>query len=50
MGLPNIQKCADEMRLESPSGRWTSLEIVIYLNGQRRGGAEGSSAQHGEQS
>lgn len=32
MGLPNIKKCADEMRLESPSGRWTSLEIVIYLD------------------
>ena len=34
MGLANIQKCADEMRLESPLGKWTSLEIVIYLDRQ----------------
>jgi CBS domain-containing protein/anti-sigma regulatory factor (Ser/Thr protein kinase) len=32
MGLTNIQRCADEMRLESPKGRWTSLEVVIYLD------------------
>ena len=32
MGLANIQRCADEMRLESPLGRWTSLEVVIYLD------------------
>lgn len=32
MGLTNIQRCADEMRLESPLGKWTSLEIVIYLD------------------
>jgi CBS domain-containing protein/anti-sigma regulatory factor (Ser/Thr protein kinase) len=38
MGLSNIQRCADEMRLESPLGRWTSLEIVIYLD--QRGMAE----------
>jgi CBS domain-containing protein/anti-sigma regulatory factor (Ser/Thr protein kinase) len=36
MGLTNIQRCADEMRLESPGGRWTSLEVVIYLD-RRRG-------------
>ncbi len=36
MGLTNIQKCADEMRLESPGGKWTSLEVVIYLD-RRRG-------------
>jgi CBS domain-containing protein/anti-sigma regulatory factor (Ser/Thr protein kinase) len=34
MGLTNIRRCADEMRLESPLGKWTSLEIVIYLNRQ----------------
>jgi CBS domain-containing protein/anti-sigma regulatory factor (Ser/Thr protein kinase) len=38
MGLTNIQRCTDEMRLESPRGRWTSLEVVIYLG--RRGGEE----------
>jgi len=32
MGLPNIQRCADEMRLESPPGDGASLEAVIYLN------------------
>ena len=32
MGLTNIQRCADEMRLESPRGKWTSLEVVIYLD------------------
>jgi CBS domain-containing protein/anti-sigma regulatory factor (Ser/Thr protein kinase) len=35
MGLTNIQRCADEMRLESPKGRWTSLEVVIYLDRRR---------------
>jgi CBS domain-containing protein/anti-sigma regulatory factor (Ser/Thr protein kinase) len=37
MGLTNIQRCADEMRLESPLAKWTSLEIVISLgqNGLR---------------
>ena len=32
MGLNNIQRCADEMRLESPGGQWTSLEVVIALD------------------
>jgi anti-sigma regulatory factor (Ser/Thr protein kinase) len=32
MGLTNIQRCADEMRLASPGGRWTSLEVIIYLD------------------
>jgi CBS domain-containing protein/anti-sigma regulatory factor (Ser/Thr protein kinase) len=30
MGLPNIQACADEMKLESTVGVGTHLEIVIY--------------------
>ncbi len=30
MGLPNIQSCADEMKLESKVGIGTHLEIVIY--------------------
>jgi CBS domain-containing protein/anti-sigma regulatory factor (Ser/Thr protein kinase) len=30
MGLPNIQACADEMKLESKTGIGTRLEIVIY--------------------
>ena len=32
MGLTNIRKCADEMRLESPHSSYTTLEVVIYLN------------------
>ena len=32
LGLTNIQKWADEMRLESQLGEWTTLEAVIYLN------------------
>ena len=32
MGLSNIQRCADEMRLQSPPGNGTFLEAVIYLN------------------
>jgi CBS domain-containing protein/anti-sigma regulatory factor (Ser/Thr protein kinase) len=35
MGLLNIQRCADEMRLESPESRWTSLEVVIALDGEK---------------
>jgi anti-sigma regulatory factor (Ser/Thr protein kinase) len=31
MGLPNIQHCADEMKLESTVGVGTHLEIVIHL-------------------
>lgn len=30
MGLPNIQACSDEMKLESKVGVGTHLEIVIY--------------------
>jgi CBS domain-containing protein/anti-sigma regulatory factor (Ser/Thr protein kinase) len=29
MGLPNIKRCADEMRLESPAGGGTFLQIII---------------------
>jgi anti-sigma regulatory factor (Ser/Thr protein kinase) len=32
LGLANVQKWADEMRLESQPGEWTMLEAVIYLN------------------
>jgi len=35
MGLANIRKCADEMRLESPHSSYTTLEVVIYLNQDR---------------
>ena len=32
MGLPNIQNCASEMKLESTVGVGTHLEIIIYLD------------------
>jgi anti-sigma regulatory factor (Ser/Thr protein kinase) len=31
MGLMNIKKCADSMKLESTVGVGTELEIVVYL-------------------
>jgi anti-sigma regulatory factor (Ser/Thr protein kinase) len=34
MGLANIKKCADSMKLESQVGVGTRLEIVIYLRPQ----------------
>jgi anti-sigma regulatory factor (Ser/Thr protein kinase) len=49
MGLKNIRKCSDQMRLESALGKGTTLEITIRLhtgegnvprgNGNLRGGA-----------
>ncbi len=32
MGLPNIQACSDEMKLESTIGIGTRLEIIFYLD------------------
>ena len=32
MGLANIQRCTDEMHLESPLGTRTFLEVVIFLD------------------
>lgn len=34
MGLSNIQRCADEMKLESPEQKWTCLEATFYLDGR----------------
>jgi anti-sigma regulatory factor (Ser/Thr protein kinase) len=31
MGLDNIKRCADSMKLESKMGHGTRLEIIIYL-------------------
>jgi CBS domain-containing protein/anti-sigma regulatory factor (Ser/Thr protein kinase) len=36
MGLSNIQRCANEMRLESPEQRWTRLEATFYLDGREQ--------------
>ena len=35
MGLSNIKRCTDEMRLQSPLGVHTLLEAVIYLDQKR---------------
>ena len=43
MGLLNIRRCTDEMRLESPLGTRTSLEAVIYVD-RRRARAESQGA------
>jgi anti-sigma regulatory factor (Ser/Thr protein kinase) len=37
MGLANIKKCADYMKLESRAGVGTQLEIVIYLKPESSG-------------
>jgi CBS domain-containing protein/anti-sigma regulatory factor (Ser/Thr protein kinase) len=37
MGLANIKKCADYMKLESQAGAGTQLEIVIYLKPESNG-------------
>jgi CBS domain-containing protein len=35
MGLPNIEDCADEMRLESTVGVGTHLTVIIYPDGKK---------------
>ncbi|MEW6096400.1 MAG: CBS domain-containing protein [bacterium] len=35
MGLNNIQKCADKMRLKSKVGKGTKLEIIINIDGEK---------------
>jgi anti-sigma regulatory factor (Ser/Thr protein kinase) len=39
MGLGNIKRCADSMKLESEVGVGTRLEIVIYLKPEAKEGA-----------
>lgn len=48
MGLLNIQKCADEMKLGSTPGVGTRLEIVVYL--QANNGQGQALAQKGAES
>jgi len=31
MGMPNIKKCADELKIDSKIGKGTKLELVIYM-------------------
>jgi CBS domain-containing protein/anti-sigma regulatory factor (Ser/Thr protein kinase) len=36
MGLSNIQRCANEMKLESPEQKYTLLEATFYLDGKNQ--------------
>lgn len=45
MGLLNIQKCADEMKLGSTPGVGTRLEIVVYLQANNGQAASGDGAE-----
>lgn len=36
VGLNNVQRCADEMLIESPNAQWTSVKVVIYLDHHQR--------------
>ncbi len=36
VGLSNVQRCADEMLIESPNAQWTSVKVVIYLDHRDR--------------
>lgn len=36
MGLSNIKRCANEMKLESPEQKWTYLEATFYLDGKNQ--------------
>jgi CBS domain-containing protein/anti-sigma regulatory factor (Ser/Thr protein kinase) len=36
MGLSNIKRCANEMKLESPEQKWTYLEATFYLDGKKQ--------------
>jgi len=48
MGLMNIKRCADSMRLESTVGKGTELEMVVYLrpeSGEQQNPAEEKGLQ-----
>ncbi len=49
MGLMNIKRCADSMRLESTLGKGTRLEIVVYLR-QETGDQQNPDGEQGPQS
>jgi hypothetical protein len=40
LGLKNIRKCVDQMRLDSEAGRGTRLEMTIRLHGLGNKGEE----------
>ncbi|MGC8959474.1 MAG: CBS domain-containing protein [Chloroflexia bacterium] len=36
VGLNNVQRCADEMLIESPNAQYTSVKVAIYLDRKAR--------------
>ncbi len=48
MGLSNIQRCADEMKLESPEQKWTRLEATFYLNGKEEKSLPAAASDSGK--
>jgi len=48
MGLSNIQRCANEMKLESPEKKWTRLEATFYLNGKDQKSTPAAASDSGK--
>jgi CBS domain-containing protein/anti-sigma regulatory factor (Ser/Thr protein kinase) len=48
MGLSNIQRCANEMKLESPEQKWTRLEATFYLNGKEEKSLPAAASDSGK--
>jgi len=44
MGLSNIQRCANEMKLESPGQKYTFLEATFYLDGKKQESPPGAES------
>ena len=47
MGLSNIKRCANEMKLESPGQKYTFLEATFYLDGKKQESTRGAESGHG---
>jgi hypothetical protein len=50
MGLANIKRCADSMKLESKVGMGTQLEIIIYLHSESEDETNAEKAKRPEPS
>jgi hypothetical protein len=44
MGLSNIKRCANEMKLESPGQKYTFLEATFYLDGKKQESPRGAES------
>jgi anti-sigma regulatory factor (Ser/Thr protein kinase) len=45
MGLSNIQRCANEMKLESPGQKFTLLQATFYLDGKNQESPPGADSE-----